>query len=159
MFTRLCVLFFLAVGALAQTVPTTGPLNAKPTYLPTWVVSAGAGVLTHGSGKLGYDSVSYNVGQSTYVTAVNEYTLVKGALETCPLAGLTKIMYQFRGVSVGTTGLGGACNAAPAGTAQGFVHIRFKQSQWGVALTATKPFTSGVSNAVKLSVGFVWMGD
>jgi hypothetical protein len=157
--TKLITLFLLAVGALAQTVSPTGPLNAKPTYLPTWVVSAGVGALTHGSGKLGYDSVSYNVGQATYVTAVNEYTVVKGVLETCPLAGLTKALYQFRGVTVGTTGLGGACNAAPAGTAQGFVHMRWKQSHWGVALTATKPFTSGVSNAVKVSLGFVWMGD
>ncbi len=61
--------------------------------------------------------------QQTYATVALEYTLVKGQVQSCTLAGLTKPMYQLSVITLGLTGLGGGCTgtngkASAAGSGQ-----------------------------------------
>lgn len=132
-----------------------------PTYMPKYVVSTGGGAIVPGSGSgiFAYYSASVYLGQATYATMANEYTIIHGSVETCPLAGVTKALYQYGPLSLGTTGLAGACSSAPAGVIQGFGSYHFGKSAWSALVTATKPFTSGASQAVKLSIGIQWGGN
>ncbi len=160
------ILAVLCLRAAAQDLPALNPATAaallsKISYMPKYVVSIGGGAIIpgSGSGKYAYDSASIFIGQGTYATMANEYTMTKGVTESCPLAGFSKLLYQFGPFSVGTTGLGGACSSAPAGVIQGFGSYHFGKSAWSALVTATKPFTSGTSQAVKLSLGIQWGGN
>lgn len=151
-------------GAYLEEDVTPEPVVLPPTdikYLPKYVMSIGGGAIIPGSGpgKFAYDSASIYVGQGTYATVANEYTMTQNKVEACPLAGGSKILYQFGPLSIGTTGLAGACSNAPAGVIQGFGSFHFGKSAWSAILTVTKPFTSGLSQAVKVSAGVQWAGN
>lgn len=138
----------IATPAIASAITSA----SKITYSPDMLVSAGGGYASP-NGKFGYYSVSKSVGQNTYATMANQYTIVGGKLESCALAGLTKEMYQFGPLVLGLTGLGGGCegfsgNAGAAGSAQAFAHIHFGKSPIGLAITGMKTTSPGFQTTI-----------
>lgn len=161
----LCACAAAQTPATSKDLPTLNPAivnsNSGIAYLPKYVVSAGGGSIVPGSehGIFAYYSASVYIGQQTYATMANEYTMTKGTVQTCPVAGASKILYSYGPLSLGTTGLAGACSNTPAGIIQGFGSYHFGKSAWSALVTATKPFTSGASQAVKISLGIQWGGS
>src|ERR1035438_10653040 len=102
-------LFLLALPLFAQS-PVT-PVKA----LPSWYAGGGGGMLISG-GKFAYDSYSHLIPglPATYLTLANEYTFRHGFMQSCVLIGPTRVLYQFGPVSLGATGLAGACNGGTA---------------------------------------------
>ncbi len=145
----------LSTGLSAQSVPPTSSI----TYLPKLYGSVGGGAVVPGSGKFGYESISLYLGQQTYATTINEYTISKGQVQSCTLAGLSKLMYQFGFVSLGTTGLAGGCNATSssggvAGAVQGFASFHIGKSGFSIVATGDKTFTSDGRQGIKATLGF-----
>lgn len=135
-------------AAAAPALPTS-----NITYLPQYLVNAGAGATIPGSGRFAFWSVSTYLGQQTYATAATEYTISKGQVSTCALAGVSKVMYQYGALSIGLTGLGGGCTnpsgSSPAASAQGFASLHFGKSSWSAVITGMK--TSGEEFKLTLS--------
>lgn len=146
----------LALAASAQSLP-----SAPATYLPQYLVTAGGGAVVPGHGAgFAYWSVSRYLGQQTYATAISEYTMTKGVVLTCPMAGITKVVYQLGPVSFGLTGAGGACSGTNAGASsaasgQAFTAFHIK-GDWSIIATARKTFTASGTDAFKLTLGIGW---
>lgn len=127
-------------------VPGPLPVISTPiTYAPNVLVSAGGG-FSSPSGKFAYYSISKATGvQNTYLTAAQEYTISKGKVQSCTLAGVSKPIYQFGALMIGITGLGGGCdtngNVRPAASAQAFLLVH--KGAWGGVLTGMKNSDSG----------------
>ena len=153
---RLPLSLLLAASAWGQRAATVA-VTAQPQIF----YSAGGGALTHGhGGTFAYWSVSKYLGQNTYASVINEYTVSAGQVLTCPLAGVSHVAAQFGPVSVGLTGAGGGCSgdkggAAGAATAQAFVNFHLWH-EWNLPLTARKTFTSRGDEAIKISLGIGW---
>jgi hypothetical protein len=166
---HLAVVLFLASVAWAQ-APATNPVSTSgppvvavpvvvlpaPTMLPSFFVSGGGGYAVPG-GKLAYASASsLELPQQTYVTIAVEYTMVKGHLQPCELAGLSKPLYQVGPIVAGLTGLGGSCTGptgktTAVGYAQPFVYIPWGPLPVGNIVTFMKN-TDG--SGWKFSLGF-----
>lgn len=135
--------------------PSIGPdlgVVVAPTgafkYQPSVIISAGGGFASP-NGKFAYYSISKATGiQNTYLTAAQEYTIVKGHVESCTLAGASKPIYEFGWLDIGLTGLAGGCSstsgqAAVAGSGQVFALVHFGKSPLGIVITALKNNTGG----------------
>jgi len=145
-----------ATAAPAQTTASAPAKSAAPMpYTPNTLIGGGVGVGLPGTTKFAYGEVSKYLAQDTYASAVNEYTLVNKQVQTCGLAGITKIVYRLgASILIGTTGLAGACeapagSAITAGSAQGFLAWHIGKSHWLLLVTAEK--TSGSS--LKITFG------
>ncbi len=117
------------------------------TWLPKFIITGGVGFASP-NGKFVYGSESSYLGSGTYTTVAVEETLIKGTVESCTLAGITKPLYQYSYFTIGLTGLGGGCvattgNASPMGSGQGFLDIRFGRTAYGIVLTGTKNTSGG----------------
>jgi len=98
--------------------------------------------------------VSHFVGQNTYLTAAQEYTLIGNGVQSCTLAGATHVTNQWGPVSLGTTGLVGGCqNGSTAWSAQEFAHYRIKKTNWGVVGSG---MINSQSHGLKVTVGLQW---
>jgi hypothetical protein len=144
--------------ALFILLPLSPLLLTAQTYAPNTLYTAGAGAITKGhGGTFAYWSLSKYIGQNSYATVISEYTMSKGAVLTCPLAGVSHIAWQGGPVSLGLTGAGGACSgdsngSQGAASAQGFADFHIKGA-WNIIATARKTFTANGDSAVKLSLG------
>lgn len=144
----------LSAGLYAQSAAPTSSI----TYLPKLYGSVGGGAIVPGSGKFGYQSISLYLGQESYATTINEYTITKGQVQSCTLAGLSKVMYEFGFVSIGTTGLAGGCNATStsggvAGAVQGFASFHLGKTGFSIVATGDKTFTTDGRQGVKMTLG------
>lgn len=142
-------------GATAS-APLPIPLSTGVTWTPKIIVTGGGGFASP-NGKFAYASESTFVGAATYTTVAVEDTLIHGNVESCTLAGISKIMYQFSILSIGITGLGGGCtsttgSAIGAASGQGFLDIRWGKTAFGNMLTVTK----NTSGGWKATLGFRW---
>jgi hypothetical protein len=144
----------ISLTAFAQSPP---PVLPSPTMLPTTIYSAGGGFASP-NGKFAYASVSrLALPQQTYVTGAIEYTMINGTIQTCPLGGFTKPIYQLSIVTVGMTGLGGVCtnpegkNTA-AGSGQAFAYIRWGKLPIANVVTVMKNTDTGF----KVTLGFAF---
>ncbi len=139
----------------AEAPITAPPISSVPqfipaspiTYSPNILVSAGGGFASP-NGKFGYYSISKAIGQNSYATMAQQYTIVKGKIQNCALAGLSKEMYEFGPLVLGITGLGGGCegfsgDATAAANAQAYAHFHFGKSAWGAVLTVMKTTNPG----------------
>lgn len=144
---------FLLVLPLFGQVPVT-PVAAT---LPKIVLTGGGGFASP-SGKFVYISESSLVlPQGTYATVSQEYTLIKGLVQSCTFAGVSKPIYQFSVFTVGLTGLGGGCNStngisSGVGSGQGFLHIKWGKTHFGNVFTITK----NTNSSYKLTLGWSW---
>jgi len=117
-------------------------------YQPSVIISAGGGFASP-NGKFAYYSISKATGiQNTYLTAAQEYTIVKGQVQSCTLAGASKPIYEFGWLDIGLTGLAGGCSstdgkASVAGSGQVFGLLHFGKSPLGIVVTALKNNTGG----------------
>jgi hypothetical protein len=155
-----------APRAIAQTPATPASAAAAVsniTYLPKWYGSVGVGGAIPGNSRFAYESISAYLGAATYATTVNQYTISNGKVQDCTLAGLTKALYQFRPLTIGTTGLGGGCSStsgdSAAGAVQGFASLRIRKSPISLVATgektwiATGPGPNGGKQGVQLTLG------
>ena len=150
------LLLSIAASALAQqATPVAVPSAAGAlavTYLPANIVTAGGGFMTP-STKFAYVGYSHLAGAGTYLSAVQEYTMVHKVVQACTLAGLTKPQYQWKWLTVGATGLGGACaSGALIANGQVFADQRFGKSHFGAVETYQRE-TTGLGKA---TFGFRW---
>lgn len=125
-------------------------------YAPQTVVGTGPGFASP-NGKFGYLSESSLIGQATYTTVAQQWTLMRGRAESCTLAGLTKVTNQWGPITVGVTGLGGGCegmtgSAQMVASGQGFVQVRIRKSAWSMVVTGQKISDSDF----KVSAGVQW---
>ena len=147
-----------AQQAVAPVVAAALPTSSI-TYLPRFYGSVGGGGIVPGhGGRFAYESISAYIGAQTYATTVQEFTISKGKVQSCTLAGVSKIMYQFGFVSIGLTGLGGGCNSTSgdsgaAGAAQGFASFHLGKSGMSIVATGDKTFTADGRQGVKLTLG------
>lgn len=124
------------------------PPSGSIKYQPSVIISGGGGFASP-SGKFAYYSISKATGvQNTYLTAAQEYTLVKGEIQSCTLAGASKPVYEFGWLDIGLTGLAGGCSstdgkASVAGSGQVFALLHFGKSPFGMVVTALKNNTGG----------------
>jgi hypothetical protein len=143
------VLWTLAIFTLSPRAAAQTP------YAPNTVIGGGFGIGVPGSSKFAYGDVSKLLGQDTYASAATEYTIVNKQVQSCGLAGASKIVYRLgASVLLGTTGLVGACQAASgsataAASAQGFLAWHIGKSHLVLLVTAEK--TSGSS--LKVTIG------
>lgn len=155
-FATSLILLGFAASLGAQTGPAPLGIPA-PTDLPKYILTAGGGYASPG-GKFAYTSASALVlPQQTYTTVAQEYTLIKGQVQSCTFAGLTKPIYQLSIITIGLTGLGGGCNStdgatSAAGSGQGFAYIRWGKLPIGSVVTVMKNTDSGW----KATLGFSW---
>jgi hypothetical protein len=125
---------------------------------PNYFMSAGGGDQTPGRGAgFGYWSVSRYVGQQNWLSAISEYSFIRGQVVTCPLAGLSHVVAGVGPVSFGLVGAGGACSgdkggATGAASAQGFASFHIAGS-WNIIATARKTFTPDGADAVRVTLG------
>jgi len=161
---RLLAILLLAIlptfGQVPTVIPTASVAN-KPTYTPQWVGSAGAGATVPGNGKFAYYSISTFIGQNTYATIANEYTITSKGVQTCSLAGITKDMYEFGHFDAGVTGLGGGCinsntSAGPTAQVQGFLNYHIKQSHYSITTTARKFLLDNGNTSIKVTLGVTY---
>jgi len=143
-----------AVAPVVAAVAATSNI----TYLPKFYGSAGGGAVVPGSGKFAYEAISVYLGQQTYATTVQEFTISKGTVQSCTMAGISKVAYQFGFVSLGMTGLAGGCNSTSgssggAGAAQGFASFHLGKSGMSIVATADKTFTTDGRQGVKATLG------
>ena len=151
--TRL--LFLLALPLAAQgiyhkTVPPP-PRDAlsipAPTYAPNYYVTVGAGDQTPGPGAgFAYWSISRYLGEQNYASVVTEYSMAKGQVITCPLAGVSHAVGGLGPVTFGLVGAGGVCSGSVSGSssaasAQGFAVFHIAGS-WSIIFTARRTFTN-----------------
>ena len=162
------LLLALAAPALSQvTFPQAPPATAVPLpvpappgvgailapagafkYQPDVIISAGGGFASP-NGKFAYYSISKATGvQNTYLTAAQEYTIVKGQVQSCTLAGASKPIYEFGWMDIGLTGLAGGCSSTSgqtgaAASGQAFALLHFGRSPFGMVITALKNNTGG----------------
>ena len=143
---RLLATFLLAVAlGVAQT----------PQEPPKYILSGGGGFASP-NGKFAYVSESSLIlPQGTYATVSQEYTLIKGAVQSCTFAGISKPIYQWSLLTIGLTGLGGGCTSssgdtAGAGSGQGFLHVKWGHLPFGNVITAAKNSNTGF----KVTLGF-----
>ena len=164
---RCSTLFIFALASFALRAQTTAtnsaasaPAAVQTTHsagafvnLPDKVITAGGGFLSPNS-KFAYGSFSKYLGQGTYSTTAQEYSLVGKKIVSCTETGLTKALWQYRWVTVLVTGLGGGCTEGGAiGSAQGAIDIHLRrESPWGAALSVQKETTNGF----KLTGGVRW---
>lgn len=133
------------------------PLAAQTMRLPKVLITGGAGFASP-NGKFAYASESsLLLPQNTYTTIAWEDTIIKGQVQSCTLAGVSKPLYQFGWTTVGLTGLGGGCTSttgAATGTMSGqaFLHVGFGTKPWGVVFTAVKNSSGGF----KATIGLAW---
>jgi len=145
---------FLLLSAASLWAQDSSPAPQAST-LPKIVLTAGGGFASP-NGKFAYVSESSLVlPQGTYATISQEYTIIKGVVQSCTFAGATKPMYQFSVVTVGLTGLGGGCTSSAgdtsgAGSAQGFLFIKWGHLPFGNVITAMKNSNTGF----KVTLGF-----
>lgn len=145
-----------AVAPVAQQVAAS---VSKIDYLPKWYVSVGAGGMAPGhGGTFAYQSVSGLLGRNTYGTTAQEYTISAGHVQSCTLAGISLVAYQFGRLSIGMTGLGGGCGStsgasAAAAEAQGFASVHLGKSPFSIVGTGRKTFTTDGRQAVKVTLG------
>jgi hypothetical protein len=158
---------YLTADELAQVQPiqqAVAPVVAaiaatsNITYLPKFYGSVGGGAVVPGSGKFAYEAIAAYIGMATYAMTVQEFTLSKGTVQSCTMAGVSKVMYQFGFVSLGITGLGGGCNSTSgssggAGAAQGFASFHLGKSGMSIVATADKTFTTDGRQGVKATFG------
>ena len=159
------LLFFLlgvASGLFAQqaTPVSSPPTAAGVNYHPSTLLGLGGGAVIPNGGAFGYEQVSIYAGSGTYVTQVNQFSRIGGQLQSCAMAGATKVQYQPGAFSFGLTGLAGACqttqgNASGAVSAQPFVSWHIKQSPFSLALTGEKTFTASGKTAGQVTLGLV----
>lgn len=149
----------LAKAAVPVAVPPVAGIPvASPSDLPKYVITAGGGYASPG-GSFAYTSASALVlPQNTYTTIAQEYTLIKGQVQSCTFAGITKPIYQFSIITIGLTGLGGGCNStngttSAAGSGQGFAYFRWGRLPFGNVVTVMKN-TDG--SGWKATLGFSW---
>jgi len=140
-------LFALLLASASLLAQQNGPAASSPpigaAVLPNLVISGGGGFASP-NGKFAYASVSKLLDAATYSTSAQEYSLVGKTVQSCTLTGLSKMLYTFGAMTAGITGMGGGCAAGSAiGEAQGFLDIRYRQSNWGVAVTAMKTTNGG----------------
>lgn len=151
-----------AVNAAPAAVPAAVALPASGiSYLPKFYGSVGGGGTVPGKGRFAYESISAYLGQETYATTVQEFTLAKGAVQSCTMAGLSKPLYQFGFLTLGITGLGGGCSSTAgtsgaAGAAQGFASFHLARTGFSVVATGDKTFTTDGRQAVKLTLGVAY---
>lgn len=143
---------------VAAPVTVSIPIPSSPiSYSPSVLVTGGGGFASP-NGKFAYGSISTQTGpQSTYLTAAQEFTMVKGQVQSCTLGGLSKSIYQFGPALIGLTGLAGGCNstsgtASVAASGQGFLLFRFRKTPYSVVITALKNTTGGF----KVTAGMGW---
>ena len=113
----------------------------------------------HGGG-FAYWSGSKYVGQASWVTYIQEYTISKGAIVSCSLGGVSHVVRQVSFISVGLTGAGGGCSGDPRGaesaaSGQGFLSFHIKGA-WSIIATARKTFTASGTDAFRLTLGLGW---
>lgn len=164
--------FWIAFALLSATVYGQGsyhrpaPTNihfgvSAPTYAPSYFITVGGGDQAPGHGAaFAYWSVSSYVGQQNYATAITEYSISKGQIITCPLAGISHVLAGAGPASFGMVGAAGACSgtssgASSAAAAQGFVNYHIKGA-WNVIVSARKTFTANGSTAVRFTIGVGW---
>jgi len=148
-----------AVGAAVQAIAQ--PIAAAASdiaYLPKWYGSLGAGAVVPGSGKFAYEAIAAYIGAQTYATTVNEFNIVKGQVQSCAMGGLSKILYEFGPLSIGTTGLAGGCTATStsggaAGAVQPFLSWHIGHSGVSLLATGDKIFTVDGKQAAKITFG------
>lgn len=139
-------------------LPPEPPAQSGITYLPKWYASAGGGALVPGSGKFAYESISAYIGAGTYATTVQEFTISAGKVQSCTMAGVSKLLYQFGFVSIGMTGLGGGCNSTggdsgAAAATQGFASFHLGKSGISIVATGDKTFLTDGRQGAKITLG------
>lgn len=144
----------LSAGLYAQSAAPTSNI----TYLPKLYGSVGGGAVIPGKGRFAYESISLFLGQETYATSVQEFTITNGTVQTCTMAGVSKVAYQFGFISIGITGLAGGCNSTSgssggAGAAQGFASFHLGKTGFSVVATGDKTFTADGRQGVKATLG------
>ena len=159
----LALIFCCAMATAQQTSPAQSPTAApvqpsltNVTFLPKLVVTGGGGFASP-NGKFGYVSESTYVGAGTYATVAIEDTIVKGNVESCTLAGVTKPLYQLSVFTAGLTGLGGGCTSTAGtstatGAGQAFLDVQWGKLPLGNTITVMK-LTTG---SFKVTIGFRW---
>jgi hypothetical protein len=149
------------VTQAVEPVVSAAIAKSSITYLPKWYGSAGGGTLIPGSSKFAYQAVAVFVGQASYLTAVTEYTFLKGQVQSCTLGGVSKVLYQFGAFSVGTTGLGGGCSTTTtsggaAAAVQGFGSFHIGKGGFSVVATGDKTFTTDGRQGAKITLGIAY---
>ena len=141
-----------ALSAQQQNPAPSPPIGAGPS-LPSNVITFGGGFLSPSS-KFAYASFSKYLGQATYSTTAQEYSLVNKKIVSCTETGLTKAIWQYHWITVLLTGLGGGCTDGGAiGSGQGAVDIHpHKDSPWGSVVSIQKETAGGF----KLTGGIRW---
>jgi len=147
---KFAALFLLGAALLAAQSPA-------PQELPKVILTTGGGFASP-NGKFAYISESSLIlPQGTYATVSQEYSIIKGVVQSCTFAGITKPLYQFSIFTIGLTGLGGGCNStggdtSGAGSGQGFLHVNWGKMPFGNVITVAK----NTSGAYKVTLGFTW---
>lgn len=134
-------------AATASPAPASIPLTTNVTWFPKTIIGGGGG-FSSPNGKFAVASESSYIGAGTYSTVAIEDVIVKGKIQSCTLAGITKPLYQLGPFTAGLTGLGGACQAPTgsadaAGSGQAFVDIRWGKLNWGNTIAVTKNTSDG----------------
>lgn len=154
---KLAAAFLLgSVALVGQVVPPT-PAPQVSQDLPKYILTVGGGFASP-NGKFAYVSESSLVlPQGTYLTVSQEYSIVKGQVQSCTFAGAAKPLYRFSVITAGVTGLGGGCNStvgdsSAAASGQGFLHINWGRLPFGNVITVQKNSNTGY----KVTFGFTW---
>ena len=147
----LCVLALplIGQGTYRRLVPVPPDIRAAqaPTYAPNYFVTAGGGDQTPGTGAaFAYWSVSRFLGEQNWASVITEYSMAKGQVITCPLAGVSHAVGGIGPVTFGLVGAGGACSGSVSGSssaasAQGFAVFHIAGS-WSIIFTARRTFTN-----------------
>ena len=160
---RLILLMGLLAATLAAQTTATNSAGTNPAavqttstagffYLPLNVVTFGGGFLSPNA-KFAYGSFSRYVGQGFYLTTAQEYSLVNKKIVSCTLAGSTKVLAQYRAITVLITGLGGGCTDGNAiGNAQGALDVRNGKTHSGEVFSVQKETAGGY----KVTGGLRW---
>ena len=98
------------------------------------------------------------MGSNTYITQATQLVSVGGLIQTCSLAGATKVEYQPGPFSFGMTGLGGACesttgNAGGAVSGQFFGAWHVGKTPFVIIITGQKTWTTSGKSAAKVTLG------
>ncbi len=117
-----------AQGTFRQPAPSTR-INAALAPAPNYFFTAGGGDQAPGRGAgFVYWSASRYLGQQSWATVLQEYSMSAGQVITCPLGGISHVVGSFGPVSYGGVGAAGACSGSPLGGtgalgAQGFANV------------------------------------
>lgn len=142
-------------------IPAPAPPPSSVTGLPQYFITTGGGTVQPGRGGFAYQCFGVLLGQATFAVSCQQFTVVQGQVETCALAGLTKVTHQFGFVSFGVTGLGGGCestdgNANAAGNTQAFVAFRVGHTGFQIPITLEKTFSAVGKQEAKITAGLLY---